>query len=152
MENCPFDNEPCKNKKLVHFTELAGNGNLKDMHICEQCPLIKSNSFFTKLMSYIKPKQPLIEIKKCLNCGTTLQDIAENARLGCGECYVIFKNELEPVLIQSQGCLKHTGKSPKNKFEDASVLKKKLKEAIKIENYELAGELKKKIASLIPSS
>ena len=81
----------------------------------------------------------------CSNCGWSLVDIAQHARLGCGHCYEHFKNELLPVLENAHKAVRHQGKRPKHRKVSLEDLKQKLAQAIREERYEDAGELKKLI-------
>ena len=103
---------------------------------------------------------PKVEAKPpCPNCGFTLKDIAMTGKLGCSECYHHFDNEMKIVLVHSHaGHTEHVGKRPKvqPKPEDPNEdineriksYKLKMAKAVEVENYEAAGELKKKIAEL----
>jgi protein-arginine kinase activator protein McsA len=103
---------------------------------------------------------PKIEAKPpCPGCGFTLKDIAMTGKLGCGECYHHFDTEMKVVLMHSHaGGTEHTGKRPptRAKVEDPNEdineriksYKLKMAKAVEIENYEAAGELKKKISEL----
>lgn len=101
----------------------------------------------------VEPKPP------CPSCGCTLKDIAMTGKLGCGECYHHFENEMKIVLVHSHaGHTEHVGKrikvqpKPDNPNEDINEriksYKLKMAKAVEVENYEAAGELKKKIAEL----
>jgi len=81
----------------------------------------------------------------CPACGWTLADIAHHARLGCGECYEHYKEELLPVILHAQKAVRHVGKHPKNKQESLEELRVRLAHAVKEERYEDASEIKKLI-------
>lgn len=131
-----------------------------------------TNSMKTKAqMPGMKQSEP------CPSCGGTLESIAKTKQLGCPTCYDHFANELKSVLNATQGgAIQHVGKVPKRwaaehkkdlvrkkeaaaeedkrKEEEADIherirlLKSKQANAIKIENYEVAGVLKTKIEEL----
>ncbi len=53
-------------------------------------------------------------MKKCEVCNTTLGYLIEHGRLGCPECYGVFKNYLKEVVVQMND--KHVGKKPKGSY------------------------------------
>lgn len=103
---------------------------------------------------------------KCPGCGCTVDDIVKTGRFGCPQCYEYYKGPIQNLLIRSQaGAVKHVGKKPKG-FDEAQEkrrleqeaaldvqdqiknLEAKMANAVKVENYEVAGVLKKKIEEL----
>lgn len=50
--------------------------------------------------------------KTCKTCGKTLSDFYKTGLLGCPDCYVVFFNELKPVLKKLHGVTVHKGKRP----------------------------------------
>lgn len=88
--------------------------------------------------------------------------MARIGRLGCPECYDTFKEELRPVIHRCQnGGTHHIGKRPSNYEklieakeqkldveEQIRLLRLKMAKAVEVENYEVAGVLKKKIEEL----
>lgn len=133
----------------------------------------KEHSFlpgFLALMEAIL-KQPIPPISPCPQCGTTAADIS---KFGCANCYyhfndcqLNFEHTLSSdIIARSQmGNNKHIGKIPKKWQEDQKKIQEqkeatldkeeriknfelKMAKAIKVENYEVAGILKKKIEEL----
>jgi protein arginine kinase activator len=103
---------------------------------------------------------------KCPGCGSTPDDIIKTGRFGCAQCYEYYKNPIQNLLVRYQGgAIKHVGKRPKG-FDEAQEkrrleqeaaldvedqiksLEAKMTNAVKVENYEVAGVLKKKIEEL----
>jgi len=110
-----------------------------------------------------KPKIPAKP--PCPGCGMTIRDIGTHGRLGCAKCYDHFHEEMKIVTQHSHGATQHVGKKPAHfeEHKDKEKLlaeqnapieerirsyKEKMANAIKVENYEAAGDLKKKIAEL----
>lgn len=99
----------------------------------------------------------------CPGCGTTLEEMTQQDRLSCPECYEAFSKYLKSILMNFHGSLKHKGKIPKHfeehqikklfpaedgiKFKIAALYDEK-RVAIAEENYERAGEIKKEIEKL----
>lgn len=95
----------------------------------------------------VQPK----EEKRCPVCGRTLSDLRRTGRLGCGECYSTFRPALEEMLRQIHSNSVHRGKIPSKsggelkKRRRLELLKSKLQEAVKNEDYETAAKLHKQI-------
>ena len=109
------------------------------------------SEFFNDL-GFISPVQH--EEIKCPLCGRTYSDFRKTGKLGCGECYKIFKAPLAVTLKQIHQNPVHQGKVPKSfdskikKKRELESLKLKLSEAVKAEDYELAASLHKQIKAL----
>lgn len=131
-------------KKLIDPTG-ANLSNVPD-------PIKDLINFFGSLLKGVPPDvqeltKPPVEPKKlpaCPGCGFTVLEIANTSKLGCGQCYEFFKEELNPVLTQLHKNIKHVGKKPKPKLK-LGDLEKQLREAIKIEDYEAAAKIRDSI-------
>lgn len=106
----------------------------------------------------------------CPGCGITPDDIVKTGRFGCPKCYDYYRGSIEALLVKYQdGATRHVGKKPggfdavqeKRRLEaeaalsvtdQIKALEAKMANAIKIENYEVAGVLKKKIQELTGAS
>jgi protein arginine kinase activator len=115
---------------------------------------VQTTSLFDLIGAVLKSKSPTeVEVKLeplpgCPKCGYTVQDILATGRLGCGECYNFFKNDLMPLVSKYQGgATQHKGKIPLHK-ESIEELELKLKEAVEKEDYTKAAELRDKIKKL----
>lgn len=79
----------------------------------------------------------------CSTCGITFFEMALNNKFGCSDCYVSFKEHAKSCFAFCQSGYKHIGKtSSLLKCMTIEQLKLKIKDAILIENYELANECK----------
>lgn len=171
-----------KREANVRYSENI-NGRKKELHLCEECSQklgignmdlnmpIDFSSFFGGLLEDFGTTDfmPLFnEVKalKCENCGYTFEDIVNTGRLGCGNCYSVFEERLDPIIKKIQGSNTHIGRSGKiidnkigKKFdekkdetkEDVSKLDKlqnELKQAIKDERYEDAAKIRDEIKKL----
>lgn len=176
-----------KKEANVRYSENI-NGVKKELHLCEECSRkmgiddinfnmpIDFSSFFGELLENFGTPEfmPLFdEIKelKCDNCGYTFENIVNTGKLGCGNCYSVFEERLDPIIKKIQGSNKHIGRTGKiidekigKKFNTDSTTKKvngnkkdsseleklqnDLKTAIKEERYEDAARIRDEIKKI----
>lgn len=172
----------CKKREAnVRYSENI-NGRKKELNLCEECSKelgitdinfnmpIDFSSFFGEFVEDFRTPEfmPLLnEIKtlKCNQCGYTFDDIANTGKLGCGNCYDVFEERLDPIIRRIQGDNHHVGRTGKvidrkieSKISDKSdnkqenkkknkleELQEKLKQAIKEERYEDAAKIRDEI-------
>ncbi len=147
----------------THITEII-NGIKNEIYLCNNCAESASNSaefesifksgfdnFFEPFwkshnMGHIRPAVQKI----CKNCQSTISDIQNSGRLGCSECYKVFKDLLLPPLKNIHGNTQHLGKAPKktSSYSQAEQLKQELSKAVESQNFEKAAELRDKIREL----
>ena len=104
----------------------------------------------------------------CGNCGWTMEQLRKTGRFGCPECLRIFFPLIKDELSEMQHKLRHEGRVPpgaaplRNRKKKSSSapdpdeakrialagLKKDLAESVRREEYELAAELRDRIAAL----
>ena len=182
-ENCG------KREANVRYSENI-NGVKKELNLCEECSQklgitdmsfnmpIDFSSFMGDFMEdFATPEfMPLLqEVKqlKCDNCGYTFDDIANTGKLGCGNCYTVFEDRIDPILKRIQGSNRHVGRIGKivdnkidskiegknqkeekeekvkpNEQDKLSQLKEELKLAIKDERYEDAAKIRDEIKKM----
>lgn len=170
-----------KREANVKYSENI-NGRKKELNLCEECSKklgitnmdfsmpIDFSSFFGEFMEdFATPEfMPLLsEIKtlKCDQCGYTFEDIANTGKLGCGNCYGVFEERLDPIIRRVQGANHHVGrvgkmidskieekmsnkasnKEKSKKENELEKLQKDLKQAIKEERYEEAAKIRDEI-------
>lgn len=148
------------------------NGNPQEIHICEQCA--KENSagfaipisfqdFFQAILDIINmgsqysycDNENEAEAKEiiCNICGMTYSEFKKTGRLGCENCYKTFK-QLDTVLKNIHGSNRHLGKIPSKDRtglgtkRELTILKQKLDEAVKVEDYEQAIQLRDRIKAI----
>jgi protein arginine kinase activator len=92
--------------------------------------------------------------KSCPMCGITFSEFRKGGRLGCPYDYVVFEQDLEPLLVNIHGAQKHVGKVPKNlggtpkRHFQLNRLRSALQRAIEAENYEDASSIRDKIKAV----
>lgn len=156
----------CKEKiATVHYTEIVNN-KLKKMDLCEDCAKQKNigiNVQFSVadiLKGLTEPQTEKKEdlSKSCPLCKLTFSAFRKNGKLGCGECYKAFENELIPILTDIHKNSQHVGskpsvvRGPKTAVMKAKAqidaLSSELETAIKNEDYEQAAVVRDKIKAL----
>ena len=84
----------------------------------------------------------------------TFAEFRNAGRLGCPHDYEEFRNELLPLLENIHDETRHTGKFPRRAPDSTErqtqmiELRKTLKQAIDVEDYELAARLRDQIRTL----
>lgn len=150
-----------KKKATVHLTEIVDE-QMSEMHLCEECARQKSvqmeqqfglADLLAGLADFGKPISEAEKIDlQCTHCGMTYEEFRKFGRLGCGECYEAFKSYLGTLLKKIHGSNQHLGKTPirmpqaeKRRIETIQELRVQLTQAIQMEDFEKAAQLRDKI-------
>lgn len=159
--------EDCNSRKAtVHMTKII-QGKKEEVHLCEECARAKEALNFENSLSIHNFLAGLLdinadpqfqtqysEVQQCTQCGDTYDKFKHMGRLGCSQCYEIFRERLAPLIRKVQGNVNHTGKVPKRTGgiirlkREANQLKQQLKEAIHQQAFEKAAELRDQINEL----
>ena len=145
-------------------------GNAANSHFHEMLERLTqaiANSADLKLAELFEPKKQEQEEAQqdlaCSVCGTTLQSYRKTGKLGCAACYEQFSQIIIPEFALAHHGSVHCGKTPPESVEqwqDPAVserinmrrelerLRKGLDESVRREEFELAAELRDKIASI----
>jgi protein arginine kinase activator len=157
-----------KNPATVHLTEIIDD-QMNELHLCEDCARTKSSTMEQQfglsdlLAGMVDFEQPNKDegsaAVKCPNCNLTYADFKKIGRLGCGQCYNVFRKYLAPLLKRIHGSSQHVGRSPlkaetisgagvtKRKM-DLQELKDRLAKAIEKEAFEEAARLRDQIREM----
>lgn len=104
----------------------------------------------------------------CPTCGTSYDEFVKNSRFGCADCYSVFDLLITESIKQLQGSDCHTGKKPEYESKKSAseftrdqdnssavsmeealgAWEARLKEALRIEDYELAARCRDQIKEL----
>lgn len=150
-----------KKKATVHLTEIVDE-QMSEMHLCEDCAREKSvqmeqqfglADLLAGLADFNKQVKDSPKVTlKCPNCTMTYEEFRKFGRLGCSECYSAFESHLTNLLKKIHGSNHHLGKKPvkmspveKKKVENLQELKNQLMQAIQMEDFEKAAQLRDKI-------
>jgi len=153
-----------KKKATVHLTEIVDE-QLLEMHLCEECAREKSvqmeqqfglSDLLAGLADFGKQVKDYEKVKSvCPSCQLTYEDFKKLGRLGCGECYTAFQDQLGGLLKRIHGSNRHHGKTPGivsaqtlPKTDSLADLKQQLQQAVEQERFEQAAELRDRIREL----
>ena len=163
----------CKQNEATTHIRRVVNGAAEEFHLCAACAkeagigvqfaapefgIHLSDLFSGFLGSSLRVQgQSQPAPARCALCGSSLQEIIRSSRVGCGQCYETFSEQLQPTLQRIHGALKHTGKAPEadpavteRKQRQARVesLRGEIGEAVQAEDYEQAARLRDEIRTL----
>ena len=163
-----------KKKATVHLTEIVDQ-QMSEMHLCEECARQKSVQMeqqfgladllagLADMGSNGTPAKDAAASAKtaaltCAKCALSYDDFRKFGRLGCGHCYISFKEQLDALLKKIHGSNHHLGKmivkgkkispSTRIKKDDLSTLRQDLQEAIHSEDFEKAATIRDKIREM----
>jgi protein arginine kinase activator len=161
----------CDNLATVHLTKIVKANKLKqELHLCERCarrhnlipdqatPHVDLKALLGLLLGPLQqavtpqpPPEPLA--LTCPTCGLKYEEFRAEGRLGCPDDYIAFQATLEPLLERIHRSQMHAGKLPLairrlNREAELKELKRKMKAAAKLENYEEAARLRDLIRRL----
>ena len=172
-----------QNEANVKYTQII-NGVKKEMHLCEKCseelgiehlgvsdfnfdiPMDMSSFFANFLEEAQNDFLPSIGEKKelkCNECGMTYEEFLNTGKFGCGNCYNVFSEKINPILKNIHNGDRHIGRkgipsatkiNNESSYKDDSKesveekLQKDLKQAIKEERYEDAAKIRDKIKKI----
>ncbi|HMM06561.1 MAG TPA: UvrB/UvrC motif-containing protein [Clostridiales bacterium] len=153
--------EKCGMKPAVMKIDLIVNNEKKAQYICEDCAEEMMGTYlsfdalnpFSLLSGFFNafPVEKHTEVQ-CPVCGTTFRRFMDRGRFGCAHCYETFGGQLEPIFKKLHFSSEYKGKTPEDthlkmrKEEDpVAKLERELKEAVAVEDYETAANLKKEL-------
>lgn len=156
--------QKCKKNQATSHIKQVINGDVKEYFLCSKCADelgiygfvgsmdLDLDSFFSGFFS----KPSLADSKRmiCPNCKSTLSDISKSGKVGCSECYNVFRDELMPILQRLHGDVSHRGKIPENALKSLSdeqkieKLQEELEKAVKEQKYELAAKYRDEIHNI----
>ncbi|MFN5274111.1 MAG: UvrB/UvrC motif-containing protein [Planctomycetota bacterium] len=158
----------CEKNAIFHITELTDPSGPTIIHLCEDHARVffqtgesletatALSNLLAKQLQLEKAANEMAETdkKSCPMCGITFSEFRKGGRLGCPYDYVVFEQDLEPLLVNIHGAQKHVGKVPKNlggtpkRHFQLNRLRSALQRAIEAENYEDASSIRDKIKAV----
>lgn len=155
--------QKCPNPATLHITEVLGEGQFEELHLCEGCA---NKYLYEPQASKAAAKTGTAETtseadeaaalnqRECPHCGIKFVEFRNTGRLGCPHDYDVFREELAPLLENIHGETRHIGKTPrrlpqsKQTQTELMQLRGRLKQAINREDYEEAARLRDQIRTL----
>lgn len=164
--------QECKKREAqVHLTQIVNNEKLS-LSLCKECgaalgfhspldnvpfPLAEILSGLAEPLPSGVEKTDPTDTLSCDNCGLAFKEFTRQGRFGCGECYSSFRARLEPIMRKIHGASLHRGRNPEYaKMDEGAALpireeerlETELTEAITLEDFERAAELRDKLKSV----
>jgi protein arginine kinase activator len=153
--------QKCPNAATLHITEVVGEDNVEELHLCEVC----AHKYLSEPQQAKSPAKASAGAtaddeelagahQECDLCGVKFVDFRNTGRLGCPHDYEVFREELLQLLENIHGETRHVGKVPRrlpqNKQAQAELmqLRKQLLQAVHREAYEEAARLRDRIRQL----
>ncbi len=155
-----------KNEATTHIKRIA-NGERVSLHLCHSCAAhlgytdlfsgtgFNLSSFLQEFFpSAVLPEAEPKEEERCPTCGCTFSEIVRTGMMGCADCYSVFYEKLRPSLNRIHGRASHIGKKAASVDRSVDLTEqilswqKEMDEAVKIQNFERAAELRDKINAL----
>jgi len=150
----------------VKLTKLV-KGTVEELYLCQDCaskhsPYQKKitqpalDEILAKILGQsaegaAKPTQNDVT---CSTCGLPFGSYRETLLLGCSDCYESFAKQLQADLRKFHGSTSHTGRVPNDAPASVTVrrnpqdLQKRLQDAVKAEDFELAAKLRDELRSV----
>jgi len=154
---------------VVHLTQVVDK-EMKTLHLCERCAAergldaapVQGKFPLTNLLAHMGPDErsprAAVPTPTCSFCGLTFAGFRETGRLGCSHCWVSFDGHLRTLLRRIHGGSQHMGKvylSPDPSVSDRQKrmesLRRKLRRAVDIEDFERAAALRDELRNMEPA-
>jgi protein arginine kinase activator len=150
--------QSCSNPATVHCTDIAQNGQKRELHLCQECAekqqLVKKEEINlpvilqTLLGAHVGAQSDELARLTCPACGIKYMEFRAEGRLGCPHDYDVFRVGLEPLLRRIHRKIRHTGKIPRRRSKATSVhtelleLRNQLRAAVEAEQFEEAARVR----------
>jgi protein arginine kinase activator len=151
-------NEKCQrcNERTatVHLTEILEDNEKRVRNLCEECAAEEQDGpveLMGMLSSAFTPVDPSKEPSglRCDECGLGYMEFRARGRLGCPQCYEVFRTSLEPLLEKIHGGTQHVGKAPdessavdRSRERRLLEFRRDLQTSVREERYEEAARLR----------
>ncbi len=165
--------DKCGSPNVVTKIVIQGEKNAEELNLCPNClktfvndhPEIKQGPMGRSLNDFLlgtlnllnsgislnneKNSDSITALKHCPVCSTTSVKIQKEGMAGCPNCYSFFKIEINDFIYKNVG-IAQAVTEPEIRTDEQIVsdLNKKLADALKTENYEMAAEIRDKIKSV----
>lgn len=146
----------CRRNEAMVYVEQTSRLGIKKINLCQECAascgispgnqeIDRQIGSLFKQMQQFKLEQALKSDSACPVCGQLRSEFLATGKLGCPECYSIFKSEIEKYLSKRKITVRYTGSMPRrlanfrSVLTDRAIIREKLDAAVKSEDYEKAA-------------
>jgi len=143
----------CDEEKECRTLEKCKLFFYQTIHVCKECSKKYELEGLLELEVNKKSSNKSTKIVVCPTCKSGINSIIKNCKLGCSDCFFVFKKEIINMLWKKLPNIGYTGEHKKIKKEtqDKNILKnnlqKLLEQALEMEDYEsvfyFSNEIKK---------
>lgn len=140
----------------VHWLEITGEAR-HSVWLCADCAAAGERDpggVAEPLVSFLgRGLGGAGEAEACPGCGTTLEDLRRDNRLGCPRCYTAFRSVLLPLLARYHRHVAHVGKvpggaRPGTRPAEITRLRLALTKAVAAEEFERGASLRDRLREL----
>lgn len=144
----------------IHLTDIQNNVK-REVHMCEGCAskkgfVVGQSIAIPEVLGKADGGASERDALSCSTCGITWSDFRGTGRFGCANDYTVFRDRLMPLLADIHArAERHVGKHPDTGDEGQGRLqrelmdcRRRLREAIEREEYELAAQLRDELREL----
>ena len=155
--------DKCGNASVYH-SKFIVNGVSQSTNLCRDCAIKEGvftnqkTNLFDDLFSSFQDMLGFEQVKDlvCPVCKTSLKEFKTTGKLGCPNCYEIFREEISNIVKRIAPFEKHQQDAIKtkevkqklSKEEQIANLREQMKMAVEEERYEDAAKIKKQIQKL----
>lgn len=151
-----------ESEATIHQIHVADN-EVQHLQLCESCAKDEaagneqSQAGVAEAFAGFQSSEESTDT--CPECGMTLQELRKANRVGCEECYSVFRDQFESLVHRIHGADQHvtegstvaTEGSGLGKVSDGKkrkMLEKRLQKRVEEEEYERAAELRDRLEEL----
>jgi len=154
----------CGERNAVIFVQQVSRNSTVELHLCEACARERGfstteNKIDISLGSLFSGIADDKSVKgggspACPACGFTVADIRKKQRVGCADCYRLFRAEIVALLRGNGIEIGYAGDLPAQleaftpAAPDPATLEAELKKAIEAEDYELAAYYRDRLRAM----
>lgn len=157
--------EECNTRESAYTVSVVVEGQITVRHLCQECmsrmnmDLRSGNikTLLSSILSAISGKETPETGKEditCPRCQTSLVQFTKTGRLGCPRCYETFREQLQPMLLQTHGRVQHAGRRPadtreiQERRERQAELTRRMEQAVAEEDFETAAQLRDQLRAM----
>lgn len=158
--------QSCGKKNAVTHIKQIVNGEIQEYYLCADCAAklgygsllggfsLNIGDLIGSVLGEGTRRSSNVTETRCPCCGCTFSDIVRSGRVGCAQCYDVFRDRLLPSIQRIHGNTHHVGCVPVTASKKAQQsarleeVRKKLAQAIEKENFEEAVTLRDEIRAM----